>query len=66
MKVAKSSVFITSTLTSLSAVTVADRTFLRSAARSPTSWPGPRSATTRSSPLSLTVIRVQPLRITIT
>ena len=46
------------------ATTVAERTLICSATRSPTRWPGPRLATTRSQAFSRTQISVQPASIT--
>jgi hypothetical protein len=66
MNAAKSAVRMTSATTVRMATTVAERTFTSRAARSPISWPGPRSATTRSTPFSQTRISVRPSRMTAT
>ena len=64
MKAAKSSVRMTRASTLSMATTVAERTLICSATRSPTRWPGPRLATTRSQAFSRTQISVQPASIT--
>ena len=66
MKAAKSLVCTTSAQIMSSAITVAERTLISSAARSPTSWPRPRMARTRSVPLSSMQILTLPPRITMT
>jgi hypothetical protein len=66
MNAAKSAVRMTRATTVCKATTVAERTFTSRAARSPISWPGPRSAITRSPPSSPTRISVSPLRMTAT